>query len=83
MFYGIFWDMIPDKIPEAMKLFEKGEIKVPKGLKTIDEYFWGAHSLEVVETDNPLLIMEYAGQFLEFSKDFKIVCLIRGADLLS
>jgi len=81
MLYGIFWDMIPSKIADAMKQFEKG-IDVPEGLKHVEEYFWGAHSLDVVETDNPLLIMEYAGQFLEFTEDFKIVCLIKGADLL-
>lgn len=82
MLYGILWDIPPEKIPEAMKRYEQGKIKAPEGLKVIEEYFWGSHALEVIETDTPILLMVYAGQFNEFARSYQFFALIKGSDLL-
>jgi hypothetical protein len=83
MLFGIHWKLIPEKIPEAMKLYEEDKVVCPVGLEIVEEYIWGNQSLEVVKADNMGPVMDYILQFTPFVKSFKVKALVTLRELLS
>lgn len=82
MLFGIHWDVIPEKVSGVMKLYEEGKVKVPKGLTIVEEYMWGNKSLEIVETDNHSLVLQYITQFTPYVRKFTVTALVTARELL-
>jgi len=82
MLYGIHWDVIPEKAPAVMKLYEEGKVVIPKGLKIVEEYMWGNKSLEIVQTDDPASVLKYVVQFTPYVRNFEITALATAREFL-
>ena len=81
--FGIHWELIPEKIAEAMKLYEGDNVVFPEGLEVVEEYVWGNQSLEIVKADNMGPVINYILQFTPFVRNFKIKALVTLRELLS
>jgi len=82
MLYGIHWEVIPEKAPAVMKLYEEGKVVIPKGLKIVEEYMWGNKSLEILQTDNFPLVLKYAVQFTPYVRNFEVTALVTAREFL-
>jgi hypothetical protein len=81
--FGINWELIPEKIAEAMKLYEEDKVVFPEGLEVVEEYAWGNQSLEIVKADNMGPVMDYILQFTPFVRNFKVEALVTLRELLA